>query len=111
MEIRLYRRVIEIRDGILTVRGDVDDATRTAVTRCAVERGLDGADVDAAIEAAAICRAVRSPNAVPADPPANVEVIGGSNLDDEVAWLSRVAEAYAHLADRRCEPCTAGVST
>lgn len=110
IEFRLYRRVIEIRDGILTVRANVDDATREAVTRCARRRGLEGADVDAVIEAAAIHRAVTDPHASPAELPADVEVIGGSSLDDEVDWLSRVADAYAHLADRRCEACTSGAS-
>src|SRR6185312_14606632 len=37
-EVRLYRRVIEIRDGILTVRGDLDEHARAAVTACARRR-------------------------------------------------------------------------
>jgi len=111
VEFRLYRQVIEIRDGILTVRGDIDDATRRVVTRCARGRGLEDSDVEAVIEAAAIHRALSNPDAVPADPPANVEVIGGSNLDDEVAWLSRVAMGYAHIAGGRCATCTSPAST
>ena len=111
VEFRLYRQVIEIRDGILTVRADIDEATRHQVTRCARERGLEGADVEAVIEAAAIHRAVSNTDAVLADPSANLEVIGGSNLDDEVAWLSRVALGYAHITGGRCATCTASAST
>jgi hypothetical protein len=110
VEFRLYRQVIEIRDGILTIRADIDVATRHVVARCARARGLDDADVEAVIEAAAIHRAVINPDAVPADLPANVEVIGGSSLDDEVAWLSRVALGYAHIARGRCATCTPGAS-
>jgi hypothetical protein len=111
VEFRLYRRVIEIRDGILSMRADVDNATRLAVSRCARERGLDGADVDAAVEAAAIHRAVTEPCAVPTELSATQEVIGGSSLDEEVAWLRRVANGYAHIADQRCATCRPGLSS
>jgi hypothetical protein len=110
-EFRLYRRVIEIRDGILTVRVDVDQRTRATVMRCARRRGLDGPDVDATIEAAAIHRGVVDPNAACSSGPVDTEVIGGNNLDGEVAWLRRVARGYAHIADENCGTCTASLTT
>jgi hypothetical protein len=109
-EFRLYRRVIEIRDGILTVRADVDERTRTAVIRCARRRGLDAAGVVAAVEAAAIHRGVTEGGAAGDGVSVNAEVIGGSSLDDEVAWLRRVAKGYAHIAEQRCRVCAPRLS-
>lgn len=109
-ELRLYRRVIEIRDGILTVRTDVDERTRAAVIRCARRRGLDDAGVDAVVEAAAIHRGVTERGVAADGVPVNAEVIGGSNLEDEVAWLRRVAKGYAHIAEQRCGVCAPRLS-
>ena len=109
-ELRLYRRVIEIRDGILSVRAGIDERTLDAITRCARDRGLDDAGVAAAIEAAAIHRGITETRSVSEDDRVNAEVTGGSSLDDEVAWLRRVARSYAHIARKRCGVCTAELS-
>lgn len=109
-ELRLYRRVIEIRDGILAVRVDVDEPTREAVTRCASMRGLDEVDVDAILEAVAIHRGVIDPAAVRSDGLADGDVIGGTDLEGEVAWLRRVAKAYVHVSRASCT-CAAGSTT
>jgi hypothetical protein len=110
-EFRLYREVIEIRDGILTVRADVDERTRATVTGCARRRGLYGADVDASIEAAAIHRGVIDPNAARGNGPVDTELMGGNSLDTEVAWLRRVAKGYAHIAEENCSTCVASLAT
>ena len=65
------------------------------VARCRAARvsvGSTARTPTAAIEAAAIHRAVTDPDAMPAETSATQKVIGGSSLDDEVAWLRRVAE-------------------
>jgi hypothetical protein len=108
-EVRLYRRVIEIRDGILTVRAELDEHARAAVIACARRRGLDDVSVEAAIEAATLHHGMLGLAGAPGSVVANADVIGGSNLDDEVAWLSRVAKGYVHVAGHRCGVRAAGL--
>nr|WP_116209646.1 DUF6545 domain-containing protein [Streptomyces olivoreticuli] len=98
----LHRRVIEINDGILTLRayrsGRVQQATRHALTQ------LGEADTlrrHAAVEAAVLKDAVRAkhrglkPNADIARPAPGTDERDG-NLKAETEWLPLVAQAYAN---------------
>ncbi|GHH29814.1 MAB_1171c family putative transporter [Lentzea cavernae] len=90
MRMRLYRRVIEIRDGLLDLQpcrdADVADAARG--------RAASPAEVEAAVVAAAI----RARGAAPArvEPGA-----GAPDLDGDTAFLCEVSDAFALLDDRR----------
>jgi len=87
VHLRVYRRVIEIRDGMLALRdylpADVAPADDPAVT-----------------EARAIALALRHRAAGdPAGPPGAWAPVG-PDMADEVAWLSRVSVAYRRVRDR-----------
>jgi hypothetical protein len=97
---RLYRRVIEIRDGCLATRALREPAVVEDATRRAVHAGRSGYELHAAVEAAVLsdaltrARAGQAPNAdfvqvgeVDPDP---------ADLTAEVEWLRRVARAFAH---------------
>jgi uncharacterized protein DUF6545 len=84
VDLRLYRRVIEIRDGMLALRdyrppsfGDADPAVAEA-------RGI----------ATALER--RSAGVAPAEQPEAWAPVG-PDMADEVAWLSRVSAAFREL--------------
>jgi hypothetical protein len=92
----LYRRVIEIQDGLLDLRFHRDpDAAPTAAT-LAERAGLSGAEFRAVVEAADIVCAVRA-----METGATARVSDGAvppltqGADDLPAWLGRVARAYA----------------
>jgi hypothetical protein len=94
LRLRLYRRVIEIRDGLLALQPyrklDIAAAARERATRA----GLRGQRLEAAVEAAIVAAALRSraAGAPPAAP--EVPVTGGGDLDSDTAFLSQVARVY-----------------
>lgn len=94
LRLRLYRRVIEIRDGMLALHPyrehDVARAARDHATRA----GLRGRQLAATIEAAAVAAALRS--RASGNPPAATEnpVTGGDDLESDTAFLTQVARAY-----------------
>jgi hypothetical protein len=95
LRLRLYRRVIEIRDGLLALRPYRDPAVAAMARDRATEAGLAGQDREAAIEAATIAAALRAKAAGP--PPAetaDTPVTGGDDLAAETDFLSLVALAY-----------------
>ncbi|MDY7088091.1 MAG: MAB_1171c family putative transporter [Actinomycetota bacterium] len=83
VHLRLYRRVIEIRDGMLALRGHLpgDDVG-------------DGPEAEAARIAGALRR--RAEGAEPTDRPGGWAEVG-PEMADEVAWLSAVSRAYRKL--------------
>lgn len=93
---RLYRMVIEIRDGYLHLRPYLDPAvTRAAVTE-GHRHGLTGRRLAAAAEAATVSAALTAyRQSRQIDEPGTVAP-GGAGLSDEVRWLTRVAMAYTH---------------
>jgi hypothetical protein len=92
VHLRLYRRVIEIRDGMLALRDFVP------------EQGPAAGD-PAAAEARGIALALRrrAEDAPPAEHPAGWAAVG-PDMADEVAWLSRVSAAYRRLSPDQLSP-------
>jgi hypothetical protein len=95
LRLRLYRRVIEIRDGLLALRPYRDPGVTAAARERATRAGLDGRHRDAAVEAAVIAAALRA-RAAGRQPDSADEttVAGGEDLADETAFLGLVARAY-----------------
>ncbi|WP_314173994.1 MAB_1171c family putative transporter [Streptomyces winkii] len=96
---RLYRRVIEIRDGLLVMRPYMDAEAAAEATRKAHEAGLEGDARDAAVEAARLKAALRAKaedQSVPGgpsggDPPSHAS----GDYAGELGWLLKMAKAYA----------------
>ncbi|MGW1767901.1 MAB_1171c family putative transporter [Streptomyces sp. NPDC002073] len=96
-EFALYRRVIEVHDGRMALRGHVHPlAPLWAAEACAgllppARRAAteEAAVIAAALEAAAA--GLRFPGSADPGPPA-----GHDDLDAEIGWLVEVAEAFAH---------------
>ena len=101
-KLRLYRRVIAIRDAQLALRPYLDPAVAEAALTAARSAGLDGDDLDAAVEAAVLAAAARArtagrragQDAAGAGWPA---VRGGADLASDAAWLARVSRAATGL--------------
>ncbi|MEU5693421.1 MAB_1171c family putative transporter [Actinosynnema sp. NPDC020468] len=92
---RLYRRVIEIRDGWLVLRSHVDPHTAHEVAASLSTTGLTGPDLQAAVEAAHFHSAlVAYTDHRPPAAPEPVRLRTGEDLDGEITWLVRVARAY-----------------
>jgi uncharacterized protein DUF6545 len=103
------RRVVEIRDARLALRAYLPAGTVAGV-RCACEAaGLVALETQATLEAASLAAALRQHRqgqaAEAADP--LPETPGGTDLDQEVAYLMRVAEAYTRSPIVRA--CRTGV--
>jgi hypothetical protein len=107
---RLYRRVIEIRDGALALRPHLDPAlaeqARAACHAAGLSDDATRAVVEAACPAAALDARRRHEAANPTSP--TLGSAGGADLATEVALLERVARCYrrspivrAVLAGRR----------
>lgn len=99
---RLYRRVIEIRDGCLAVRALRDPAVAERAARDAREAGLTGDRARAAVEAAVLAAALEARRegardlGLPADAPPDGVPPDPVGLSEEIAWLSKVSAAFAH---------------
>ena len=92
VHLRLYRRVIEIRDGMLALRGHLPEY-------------VPAADDAAVTEARGIAVALRGRAAgrPPADRPGSWAAVG-PDMADEVAWLGRVSAAYRRLGPAQAGP-------
>ncbi|KAA2255219.1 hypothetical protein F0L68_28775 [Solihabitans fulvus] len=99
MEFRLYRRVIEISDGLLVLRPYRDPEATPAHRERAERAGLTGRDLAAAVEAADVDTALRRRRAgVPAvDEATPVESPPESDLVAETAWLTLVSSALVRV--------------
>jgi hypothetical protein len=107
LDFRLYRRVIEIRDGRLALRSFLDADVARRARKEALKSGLDGGRVEAAVEARVLAAGVE--NARQHRAPAEVlpaSELGGEDIASEVEWLLRVADVPP-LAD----PTASGSST
>ena len=91
----LYRRVVEIRDGIVALRPYRDPAAaRAALERCQAE-GLDE-ETPIVVEAAVVAVAVDARHSGRLGDPrsAPINPIGGADLPSEVLALERLARCY-----------------
>lgn len=93
---RLYRRVVEIRDGWLLLRPHMDARATTYARRLAASAGLPDADARAVVDAAALAVALRAPSLHRREPShARGEAITEpADLQGEVETLERVARCY-----------------
>ncbi|GIH26573.1 hypothetical protein Aph01nite_48830 [Acrocarpospora phusangensis] len=97
LRLRLYRRVVEIRDGRLALQPYLDPAVTAAARDRALLEGVREADVPAVAEAVTLATAVRaSRDREPVAPTAALPVPGGADLDSDIDFLVRVARAYRH---------------
>ena len=97
MDLLLTRQIIEIRDGQLALRPNYDPAIARAARELARARGLTGDGAEAAVEAAQIAGALRAKAAghvLPGHPDAVLHDPADGDLQEEVAWLVRVADAF-----------------
>lgn len=97
--LRLYRRVIEIRDGRLALQPYLDLDVAEAARKNAAQVGLRGQELDAFVEASVLAdalnarsRGVRTPAV---DAP--VGVPGGGDMGSDTAFLTEVARAYRRM--------------
>ncbi len=100
----LYRRVIEIRDGALALRGHFGPRVADAARERGRAAGLGDEDLQALVEAESVAAALRAKEQglppVEAAPP--TDVVGGCHLPSEVSYLQKVARYYAEEARRQC---------
>jgi hypothetical protein len=100
---RLYRRVIEIRDGLLALRSYRDPEIRIRARQCGEAAGLTGDELRAAVAAAQLKAALHAKaqgRVVPANAMGSAddrevfELRRGNDLTTEAAWLGQIARAY-----------------
>jgi len=97
LEFRLYRRVVEIRDGFLALRPYVDPGVAVRARELSEEAGLSWEETQAVVEAASLAAALeakrrrRTINAALS----TFGMTGGADVNSEVAMLERVARCYA----------------
>jgi hypothetical protein len=96
--IRLYRRVVEIRDGRLAIAFYVPPGTAERAEVLGRAAGLTGHELLATIEAACLRAAAQAKrrNQEVASRGSVPRTINAIELADEVAFLQLVAEAYGH---------------
>jgi hypothetical protein len=107
LDFRLYRRVIEIRDGRLALRPFLDADVARRAREDALMSGQRDGDVEATVEARVLATGVE--NARQHRRPAEVlppSEHGGDDFMSEVEWLLRVARV-----DPLARPATSGEST
>jgi hypothetical protein len=97
VNLRLVRRAMEIRDAELALRAFLPWGTVAAVRAACNDAGLGADETRATVEAASLAAALRQRSRGAVAPTADIatEPTGGSDLDEEVMYLSRVATAYA----------------
>jgi hypothetical protein len=112
---RMYRRVIEIYDGLHRLGDHFDPDIRTTAYRNALAAGADNQHAAALAEAVAIAAALHELNtgAPPRDhrqtPPTNTD--DGNDVEADAAWLARVSAAFttydSHLHQVHNRNCAA----
>lgn len=107
---RLSRRVIEIRDRQLALRAYIDRDAPTRALRASECAGYTGDEARAAAEAAwvAAACAAKERGHEPRVLLARAAESGGSNLEDEAAWLVKVANAHRRSRAVAAFACSEG---
>jgi hypothetical protein len=98
---RLYRRIIEIRDGRLALRPYFDAGVAEDAHRRAADAGLDQVAQEAVIEAATLAAAIeaKATGRRPVEQPPSADgAAGGGDLATELSWLTQVAKAFVSSA-------------
>jgi hypothetical protein len=94
--LRLYRRVIEIRDGRMALQPYCDPSVAAAARAEAAQTGVTGQTLEALVEAATLSAALkvktRGGTVVSGQPLTLIP--GGEDLDSDIAFLRDVARAY-----------------
>ncbi|MFJ9469774.1 MAB_1171c family putative transporter [Streptomyces caniferus] len=95
---RLYRRVIEIQDGLLVLRPYADPAVATAARQSAEAAALSGERLHAMVQASSLASALRAKRddrpPVPTPAALGQDAATDGGYTEEVAWLLHVARAY-----------------
>jgi hypothetical protein len=96
LRLRLYRRVVEIRDGYLALRPYFDRHTTAAARHRGATAGLSDQRLRFIIEAARIDTAIRNKRQgrMPTDPDTDTALGGGTDTASEAAWLAQVATDF-----------------
>ncbi|SHH09713.1 MAB_1171c family putative transporter [Streptoalloteichus hindustanus] len=94
--LRVYRTIIEIRDGLLFLRNYVAPATVRAAREHVVASGVAEELVDATVTACWLAAALdgRRRGEEPQPEPPNLASQGGTQLDAEVQFLRQLSRAY-----------------
>jgi hypothetical protein len=98
LDFRLYRRIIEIRDGRLALRPFLDADVARQAREDVLRKGLTDADVEAAVEARVLAAGIE--NARKKRQPASVMAAseaGGKDFMTEVQWLLLVVRTPMRL--------------
>lgn len=105
---RLYRRVIDIRDGLLVLREHMDPEVADVAWRLSRKAGLDGIELEAVVEAARVASALHKtrsqltlprpgdaadPDDIPSAP--ELQAFDQVNRDLEIIRLEAISTAYA----------------
>ncbi|OXM61599.1 MAB_1171c family putative transporter [Amycolatopsis vastitatis] len=94
LKLRLYRRVIEIRDGLLALQPYRDPTVAVTARKEARRAGLAGRSLEAEVEAAVVAEALRARARGTAPREQEAVVSGGGDLVSDTTYLSDVADAY-----------------
>jgi hypothetical protein len=98
-EFRLYRRIIEIRDGLLMLAPHLDSTVRQEAERAGRDGGLTGDELRAAILAAQIATALHTSRPLPQRSTQGARSVSEPdqmNVLQEATWLTQVAAALDH---------------
>jgi hypothetical protein len=103
VEYHVARRVVEIRDGILTLRPYMDPMNAERVSAQFVSSGLVGDDLDAAVTAVQIHAALGAREAATHNDNPLSRTAGNApaNLDAELAWLLKVTKHFIEPSTAR----------
>lgn len=98
LDFRLYRRVVEIRDGLLKLRPYVDPDVLSRAAELCRAAGLSTAQTQEVMEAASLVGALdaRRRGEVGNLELASFSARGGADMNSEVAALEHIARCYAH---------------
>jgi hypothetical protein len=96
LNIRLYRRVVETRDGLLTLRQYVDSQVREDAGALARAAGLSGDNLEVVTEAATVAAAIQAKEQGHAMVEGDVVAAAPADADltAEAAYLTRLSRAY-----------------